>query len=85
MTRSASLTIHHDPEKILSHGIRIIEDDQVERFSESSDMTLFEIGDLESDRLERIVEGLGVPFEFDVVAACAQDHGMPPSGAQVCG
>jgi uncharacterized protein (DUF1786 family) len=25
------------------------------------------------------VEGFGVPFEFDAVAVCAQDHGVPPA------
>jgi uncharacterized protein (DUF1786 family) len=36
--------------------------------------------DLEADRLERIVEGFGVPFEFDALVVCAQDHGVPPPG-----
>ena len=27
-----------------------------------------------------VVKGLGVPFEFDVVGICAQDHGVPPKG-----
>jgi uncharacterized protein (DUF1786 family) len=26
------------------------------------------------------VEGFGVPYSFDVVGICAQDHGMPPHG-----
>jgi uncharacterized protein (DUF1786 family) len=26
------------------------------------------------------VEGLGLPFSFDVVGICAQDHGVPPDG-----
>ncbi len=38
------------------------------------------IGDLERDRLQQIVEALGVPFEFDIVGVCVQDHGMPPPG-----
>ncbi len=33
-----------------------------------------------SARLKRIVEGFGVPFSFDAVAICAQDHGVPPAG-----
>jgi uncharacterized protein (DUF1786 family) len=30
--------------------------------------------------LEKIVKSFGVPFEFDAVAICAQDHGVPPPG-----
>lgn len=80
MTRSAAFTIHHNPEKVLAQGIRIIEDSQAADFSDTAGFTTLEIGDLEADRLERIVEGLGVPFDFDVVGVCAQDHGMPPAG-----
>ena len=80
MTRSAALTIHHDPEIVLSHGIEIIEDDELKTLSGRPRTASLEIGDLESDRLEQIVESFGVPFDFDVVGACAQDHGMPPSG-----
>jgi uncharacterized protein (DUF1786 family) len=35
---------------------------------------------VEADRLQRIVEGFGVPYEFEAVAICAQDHGVPPQG-----
>jgi uncharacterized protein (DUF1786 family) len=31
-------------------------------------------------RLRRIVEGFGVPFSFDAVVICAQDHGLAPRG-----
>jgi uncharacterized protein (DUF1786 family) len=36
------------------------------------------IGDLETERLKHIIKGFGVPFEFDVVGICAQDHGVAP-------
>ncbi len=36
--------------------------------------------DLEGERLRRIVEGFGVPFEFEAVVVCGQDHGVPPPG-----
>jgi uncharacterized protein (DUF1786 family) len=38
------------------------------------------LADLETARLRQIVEGLGVPFAFDAVAICAQDHGVAPPG-----
>ena len=39
-----------------------------------------ELEDLSYSRIEKIITGLGVPFSFDVVAICAQDHGRPPKG-----
>ncbi|MBN2125326.1 MAG: pyruvate formate-lyase activating enzyme, partial [Deltaproteobacteria bacterium] len=27
-----------------------------------------------------IIEGMGIPFSFDIVGICAQDHGVPPPG-----
>ena len=38
------------------------------------------LADLDANRLEKIVDGFGVPFEFQAVAVCAQDHGVPPAG-----
>ena len=80
MTRSAALTIHHDPEKVQALGIEIIEDEEAGTRAGGTSSATLEIGDLAGDRLKRIVEGFGVPFQFDVVAACVQDHGMPPAG-----
>ncbi|MBW1804219.1 MAG: pyruvate formate-lyase activating enzyme, partial [Deltaproteobacteria bacterium] len=38
------------------------------------------IGDVDIDRLRSMIESLGVPFEFDIVGFCAQDHGVAPEG-----
>ena len=38
------------------------------------------LGDLESPRIEQIVKSFGVPYAFDAVAICAQDHGVPDPG-----
>jgi uncharacterized protein (DUF1786 family) len=35
---------------------------------------------LNHGRLADIVKSFGVPYEFDAVAICAQDHGVPPPG-----
>jgi len=42
--------------------------------------TALTLGDLEMDRIEGIVHDFGVPFSFDAVGICAQDHGVPPRG-----
>jgi uncharacterized protein (DUF1786 family) len=80
MSRSAAFTIHHDLEKVKSWGIRVVEDAEAAAIKEHPRFTTLVLADLETDRLRQIVEGLGVPFAFDAVAVCAQDHGMAPPG-----
>jgi uncharacterized protein (DUF1786 family) len=80
MSRSASLTLNHDMEKVRAWGITVLEDDEAETLRHDPTYHHLIIGDLEIERLKPIIEGLGVPFEFDIVGLCAQDHGMPPAG-----
>jgi uncharacterized protein (DUF1786 family) len=80
MSRSASATVNHDPEKVRALGIQVIEDQQAEGLREDGKFSLLVLEDLEQDRLRDIVEGLGVPFVFDAIGICAQDHGVPPPG-----
>lgn len=80
MSSSAAATLHHDPQKIKSWGINIVPDDRADDFIRDKKYQPLILEDLESERLQRIVEGFGVPFEFDAVVVCAQDHGVPPPG-----
>lgn len=80
MSRSAAATIHHDVEKVVAHGIRVVADAAAEGLSGNSDFSPIRSGDLQIERIRGLVEGLGLPFAFDAVAICAQDHGVPPSG-----
>ena len=80
MTVSSAATLNHDLEKVKSWGIKLVEDDQAENLKKNKSYTVLTLGDLESQRLEQIVKSFGVPFEFDAVAICAQDHGVPPPG-----
>jgi len=80
MSESAALTLNHDPENVRSWGIAVISEEEAETLRHNSAYHSLVIGDLESERLRQIIEALGVPFEFDVVGLCAQDHGMPPQG-----
>ena len=80
MTSSAAATLHHDPEMVKSWGINIVGDDQGEGFCRDKKYQSLILEDLEAERMRRIVEGFGVPFEFDAVVVCAQDHGVPPPG-----
>ena len=80
MSSSAAVTLHHNLEKVKSWGIKVIDDDQAEDFRRDKKYHSLILEDLEAERLRRIVEGFGVPFEFDAVVVCAQDHGVPPPG-----
>jgi len=80
MTSAAAATLHHDPEMVTSWGIKIVDDDRAEAFQLDKKYQSMVLEDLEAERLRRIVEGFGVPFEFDAVVVCAQDHGVPPPG-----
>ena len=80
MSSSAAATLHHDPQKIKSWGIKIVPDNKADDFLQDYTYQSLILEDLESERLQRIVEGFGVPFEFDAVVVCAQDHGVPPPG-----
>lgn len=80
MSASAAATLHHNPAKVSAWGIDIVADAKIEDLQPDENLSHLVIGDLEVERLRRIVQGFGVIFEFDAVAICAQDHGVPPAG-----
>jgi len=80
MTMSAAATVHHDLEKVTGMGIRVVGQAEAAALARSGDFSVLEIGDLELKRIKRIVNGFGVPFRFDRVGICAQDHGVAPKG-----
>ena len=80
MSASAAATLHHNPDQVRSWGIQIVEDEEAENLKLKDKYTPLTIGDLQPERLERIVSGFGIPYSFDVVGICAQDHGVPPEG-----
>ena len=81
MSASSSATIHHDMERVRSFGIRVIEDKEAESLRMDEKYSHLHIQDLDLDRINHLVKGMGVPFSFDIVGICAQDHGRPPGGA----
>jgi uncharacterized protein (DUF1786 family) len=80
MSASAAATLHHNPDIVHSWGIDIVEDGRIRPFLQNESFSHLVLGDIDVVRLRRIVEGFGVPFKFDAVAICAQDHGVPPAG-----
>jgi uncharacterized protein (DUF1786 family) len=77
---SASATLNHNPDTVGSWGIEVIEDEKAETLSGDNNYSSLVLADFDPERLQPIVEGFGVPFSFDAVAICAQDHGVPPPG-----
>ena len=77
---SAARTLSHDPERMRNAGLEIIKDSQTAAIAGSRAYTSLRLSDFPREHLESIVAGFGVPFEFDVVGVCAQDHGLPPAG-----
>jgi uncharacterized protein (DUF1786 family) len=80
MTPSAALTLHHDLERVKAWGIKLVDETEAASLWATGRCGNLTLGDLELHRLQGLVEGFGVPFSFDVVGICAQDHGMPPAG-----
>jgi len=80
MSLSASATLNHDVQKVKSWGINVVADEQVDQLRHNKDFTLVTLNDLEAGRIEQIVKNFGVPYAFEAVAICAQDHGVPGPG-----
>ncbi|MBW2298308.1 MAG: pyruvate formate-lyase activating enzyme [Deltaproteobacteria bacterium] len=80
ISAEASATLHHDRDKVVSWGIEIISRHEVQERMADNRFSHFNLADIDGARLETIVKGMGVPYAFDVVGICAQDHGVPPRG-----
>jgi len=80
VSASAAATLHHSVQRVRSWGIRVIEDSEAEELKRSNEYSSIVFQDLDLGRLRSIVEGFGIPFQFDVLGICAQDHGIPPDG-----
>jgi uncharacterized protein (DUF1786 family) len=80
ISTSAAATLHHDLEKVLSWGIKVIDDSAAENLRRMKNESVLVLEDIDLERLKAIVQAFGVPFSFDVVGICAQDHGVPPMG-----
>ncbi len=80
ISATAAATIHHDPDRVAAMGLQIAADEEMDAWSRDPDFTPVILGDIEPDRIQRIVESFGLPFEFEAVAVCAQDHGAAPPG-----
>ena len=80
ISASAAATLHHNLEIVKSWKITVITDEEAQGLRQNGRYPEITLADLDADRLRQIIDGFGVAFEFDAVAVCAQDHGVPPEG-----
>jgi uncharacterized protein (DUF1786 family) len=80
MSASAAATVHHSLDRVRSFGIKVVEDQVAEKMRQSNEYVTLMSCDLEIERLKQIVAGFDVPFFFDIMGVCAQDHGVAPDG-----
>lgn len=80
MTERSAATIHHDRQRVIAHGIDVVSEAEADGLKKDPRFHHLRSADVQPDRLGRLVRSFGVPYQFDVVAVCAQDHGAPPPG-----
>ena len=80
MSASAGATLHHDPDRVKAMGIQIVDDEQARDMQGHPDYTTVVLQDIDPARIRQIVTAFGLPFEFESIAVCAQDHGVAPAG-----
>jgi uncharacterized protein (DUF1786 family) len=76
----AAATLHHDPARVKAMGIEVVSDEMVAALKNDTGYTPVTLQDIDAERIQQIVEGFGLAFEFEAVAVCAQDHGAAPAG-----
>ncbi len=80
ISEAAAATLHHDRQRVREWGLTIAPEYRIAQAVNDPDYSPVTLGDVQPDRLNRIVEGLGLPTQFDAVVLCAQDHGVAPPG-----
>lgn len=77
---AAANTLHHDMDRVKAFGLVLADDRRLEQAISNGTHTAVVLGDIQPARIKQIVESLGVAMDFEVVALCAQDHGVAPKG-----
>lgn len=80
MDAAAAATLHHDLDRVRDWGITLLDDARMDEALDAPGFSPVVLGDVQPERIARIIEGLGLPMAFEAVALCAQDHGVAPKG-----
>lgn len=76
----AAATLHHDPDRVRAWGLELGDENLIQKTLTDPQYTPVVLGDVQPDRINQIISGLGLPTTFDAVVLCAQDHGKAPKG-----
>ncbi len=79
-SHSAAATLHHHIERVKAMGIAVVADEEAAALARQPGVTPIELRDIDPVRIRQLVEGFGLPYDFEAVAVCAQDHGAAPPG-----
>jgi uncharacterized protein (DUF1786 family) len=76
----SAATLNHDMEKVRGWGFSIVRDELIDSRAADFSHTPVRLADIQPERINQLLDGMGLPTGCDVVAVCAQDHGVPPPG-----
>jgi uncharacterized protein (DUF1786 family) len=79
ITPEAAHTLNHHPQKVTALGLEIVDRPTADRLI-AAGVSALTLADIDLPHIRRIADALDIPFAFDAVVVCAQDHGMPPAG-----
>lgn len=77
---SAAATLNHDLDKVRSWGLEVVPDQEAESLAAENKFACVTLADIDPLRIEALVHALDLDCAFEVVAVCAQDHGVAPPG-----
>ncbi|MCP4745577.1 MAG: DUF1786 domain-containing protein [Desulfobacteraceae bacterium] len=80
ITKSAAATLHHDMDRVCQWGLKIVDENQFDSYKSNPEFTVVKLADVQTDSIGHAIAAMGLPMQFEVVALCAQDHGVAPKG-----
>jgi len=80
ITASAAATLSHDLAKVRRWGLEVVDDERALSLAGRPEYACVSLTDIDPLRIRALVNALGIECSFDVVAVCAQDHGVAPAG-----
>ena len=80
ISKAAAATLHHNPEKVRSWGLQVADSARLEACLADPTYRPLTLGDVQVRNLRQVIQGMGLSPDLDIVALCAQDHGVAPPG-----
>jgi len=80
MTKTAAYSIKEDINVVRSHGIEIVEDEDVINFERNFSGEVISLKEINFELFKNILENFNEELNIDYVAVAVQDHGAAPKG-----